>query len=264
MPISTLRFKSNIICPMPNSILPLSRAAPKAILFDLDDTLWPIGPVIVQAEIALHDWLAANAPKVAQQYSIDALRQQRFDLLAQQPHLKADLGALRRAGLHCAFEATGEDCAKVEAAMRHFLVARNAVNLYDDVLPGLSWLKDKVLLGSISNGNADLEVIGLAHHFKVSLAAGRFGCAKPDRAIFHAACAALEVAPHEAVYVGDDLLLDVAAAQAAGLRAVWLKRSGNTAQREAAIEPDAICTTFDQLIGWIEQQMMHRGRCQRA
>ncbi len=229
-------------------------ARPKAILFDLDDTLWPIAPVMADAEKALYAWLASHAPKVAQQFSIETLRQGRLALLAQQPRLHLDLGALRRIALRSAFEQAGEDSAKVEAAMTHFFAARNAVTPYADVLPGLLRLKGRILLGSISNGNADLEVIGLAHHFKVSLAAGQFGSAKPDAAIFHAACGALGVAPHEAIYVGDDLVLDVAGAQQAGLRAIWLNRNGSSAHPDAAIQPDAICTTLDDLLEWLSQQ----------
>src|SRR5688572_29832802 len=75
------------------------RAWPKAILFDLDDTLWPIEPVIRQAEESLHQWLHANAPRVAERFSIENLRQARLALLAQQPEFQLDLGALRRAGL---------------------------------------------------------------------------------------------------------------------------------------------------------------------
>ena len=233
---------------------PTPRPRPKAILFDLDDTLWPIAPVIVQAEITLHAWLQAHAPRVAQQFDIATLRQHRLDLLARQPELRIDLGQLRRAGLHHAFGQAGEDVAKVEAAMAHFFAARNAVTPYADVLPGLLHLKQRVLLGSISNGNADLAAIGLAAHFRVSLAAADFGSAKPDAAIFHAACTELGVAPHEAVYVGDDLLLDVAGAQRAGLRGVWLKRAGNAAQADPAIRPDAICATLAELREWLDVQ----------
>src|SRR4051812_41987419 len=82
---------------------------PRAVLFDLDDTLWPIAPVIMQAETSLHAWLQANAPRVAAQFSIDVLRQRRLALLAQQPEFHLDLGALRRAGLLAAFEQAGED-----------------------------------------------------------------------------------------------------------------------------------------------------------
>ncbi len=227
---------------------------PKAILFDLDDTLWPIAPVIRQAEIDLHAWLAEHAPRVAERFSIDTLRQRRLELLASQPELHLDLGALRRAGLLHAFELAGEDAGKVEAAMTLFFAARNAVVPYDDVLPGLLRLKGRTLIGSVSNGNADLQAIGLAHHFSVSLAAGQFGSAKPEPAIFHAACAALEVAPQDALYVGDDILLDVRGAQQAGLRAVWLNRTGSRAHEEHGVQADAICANFDELLDWLKQR----------
>jgi putative hydrolase of the HAD superfamily len=227
----------------------------KAILFDLDDTLWPIAPVIAQAETTLHAWLAEHAPKVAQHFTIDELRAHRMALLAEQPELRLDLGKLRRAGLEAAFARVGEDHSHIEGAMRHFAAARNAVTPYEDVLPGLLKLKQRLLLGTITNGNADLDVVGLAHHFTVSLAAAQFGRGKPDPAIFLAACEAMGVAPQEAAYVGDDLQLDVLGAQQAGLRAVWMNRGGSTAHVAAGIAPDAICATFDELLQWLDAQL---------
>jgi putative hydrolase of the HAD superfamily len=230
------------------------RTWPKAILFDLDDTLWPIEPVIRQAEQTLHEWLKTHAPRVAERFTIENLRTARLSLLAQQPEFHYDLGALRRAGLISAFEEAGEDSQKVEQAMVHFFAARNAVIPYDDVLPGLLRLKGRVLVGSISNGNADLQAIGLSHHFKVSVAAHQLGCAKPDAAIFHAACKELGVAPEDAVYVGDDVLLDVKGAQQAGLRAVWLNRHGSQAHLEHDVVPDAIVGSFDELLDWLAKE----------
>ena len=46
----------------------------QAVLFDLDDTLWPIVPVIRHAEQTLHDWLLQHVPAVAEQWSIESLR----------------------------------------------------------------------------------------------------------------------------------------------------------------------------------------------
>jgi putative hydrolase of the HAD superfamily len=65
------------------------------------------------------------------------------------------------------------------------------------------------------------------------------------------------VAPAEAVYVGDDLKLDVDGAQRAGLRAVWMNRSGSDAHLAAGIAPDAICATFDELLDWLEGQLAY-------
>jgi putative hydrolase of the HAD superfamily len=227
---------------------------PKAILFDLDDTLWPIAPVILQAEETLYAWLRENAPRVAQQFTIDSLRQARLELLARRPEFQLDLGKLRRAGLVDAFEAAGEDAAKVELAMAEFFAARNAVVPYDDVLPGLLRLKGRVLLGAITNGNADLRTIGLEHHFKAWVSAPQLGVAKPDPAIFLAGCKALDVAPWDAVYVGDDVLLDVQGAQGIGMRGVWMNRNGSSKHLEHGVEPDAIVRNFDELLDWLKRE----------
>ena len=37
----------------------------RAVTLDLDDTLWPIAPVIERAERILHEWCERNAPKFA-------------------------------------------------------------------------------------------------------------------------------------------------------------------------------------------------------
>lgn len=227
----------------------------KAVLFDLDDTLWPIGPVIAQAELRWHAWLAAHAPRVAAMFSIEELRQRRLDLLAARPELVVDLAHLRRVGLQEAFALAGEDAAQIEGAIAHFLQARNDVTPFDDVLPGLARLGQHLPLGVITNGNADLEAIGLHHHFRFTVAAAHFGRAKPDPDIFRHACAAMQVAPQEAVYVGDDLRLDVQGAQAAGLRAVWMNRQGSSAHLEAGIAPDAICASLDELWAWLSPQL---------
>ena len=221
----------------------------KAVLFDLDDTLWPIDPVIQQAELTLHDWLAIHAPEVARCFSIDALRQRRAALMQAHPRYKIDLWALRHATLTEAFRHLELDLSKVDQAMAIFADARNAVTPFDDVAPGLVQLRQRVVVGSISNGFADLQAIGLAHHFQVSIAAHTFGRAKPDPLIFHSACEALGVAPSEAVYVGDDLMLDVDGAQKAGLRGVWMNRFGR--DLPGHVRPDAVCVTLHELDHWL-------------
>jgi 2-haloalkanoic acid dehalogenase type II len=230
----------------------------KAVLFDLDDTLWPIVPVIIRAESILFDWLQAHVPKVAQQFTIEGMRKRRLALLAQNPHYAIDLRALRHAALCEIFASCGEDTTKVDQAMEVFSEARNQVTPFEDVHPMLARLRGRVALGSVSNGVADLDAIGLAHYFQVSIAAHSFGTAKPDPAIFHAACDALGVAPAEAVYVGDDPALDVEGAQQAGLRAIWMNRSALEPRRILPdhIEPDGVCTTLYELDEWLTERIM--------
>lgn len=225
----------------------------KAVLFDLDDTLWPIVPVIEHAENVLHDWLAVHAPAVAERYSIAMLRTWRQALMQAEPRYQIDLWGLRHASLSAAFRQVGADVAIVERAMAVFSAARNAVTPFEDVVPGLVKLNARLAVGSISNGFADLQEIGIAHHFQISIAAHSFGHAKPDRRIFHAACTALGIQPQQAVYVGDDPILDVQGAQNAGLRGVWINRFERSLPGQC--RPDAICTTLHELDRWLIDAM---------
>ncbi|MDY7576060.1 HAD family hydrolase [Actimicrobium sp. CCI2.3] len=226
----------------------------KAVLFDLDDTLWPIVPTIIRAETLLFDWLREFAPAVARDHSIETLRARRMTLMEQEPRYRIDLPGLRHAGLTEAFHASDADPVHIDGAMAIFNEARNAVVPYDDVTPALERLARQVSLGTISNGSADLVAIGLAGHFRVSIAAHQFGSAKPDPAIFQAACAALDVDPAEAVYVGDDPHLDVVGAQKAGLRAVWMNRFDRVLPDH--IRPDASCTSLLELEHWLAGRIM--------
>ena len=225
----------------------------KAVLFDLDDTLWPINPVIAKAELVLHAWLAIHAPKVARMFTMDELRARRMALIETDARYRIELRAVRHAGLTEAFVAAEDDATRVKAAMAVFDRARNAVTLYDDVIPGLTRLGSRFATGSISNGIADLDQIGIAHHFDVSLAAHQFGFAKPDTEIFHAACDALKVKPSEAVYIGDDPKADVQGAQRAGLRGAWMNRADLQPLRvlPTHIRPDAILTNLHDLERWL-------------
>ncbi len=85
-------------------------------------------------------------------------------------------------------------------------------------------------LGIVSNsdGRVDqaLSAAGLREYFDVVIDSSVFGTEKPDPAIFRAALHALDVAPEEALYVGDLYDVDVVGARAAGMEAVLLTSSG--------------------------------------
>lgn len=225
------------------------RAPVKAVLFDLDDTLWPIAPTIVRAETLQYEWLEANAPATTAHHSRERMRARRMELAQTDPRYRFDLWSLRHTALVEALTSAGDDPELAEAAMDIFSRERNVVRVYDDVVPGLTRLGERFVLGTVSNGFADLAAIGLATHFRVSIAAHRLGYAKPDARIFHQACEALQVAPHETIYVGDDPLLDVEGAQKAGLRAVWMNRFERALP--PAIVPDFHCTDLAELESWL-------------
>src|SRR5690606_20593838 len=111
-------------------------------------------------------------------------------------------------------------------------------------------------VAALSNGNADLARIGLDHLFSAQLSACSFGSAKPDPAIFLAACELLAVPPAEVLHVGDHPEADVAGAARAGLRSCWINRADATGRRarwqHAEVEPDLHFDSLAALADWLE------------
>lgn len=71
-----------------------------------------------------------------------------------------------------------------------------------------------------------LDRCGLRPYVDALITSEDVGVTKPGARIFEAALAAAGVTSAEAVMLGDSWLTDVAGAQAAGMRAVWLNRAG--------------------------------------
>ena len=198
----------------------------RAVAFDLDNTLWEVEPVIARAEELWLTWLRENCPRIPANLSLEDMRVARQQLAAREPHNAHDFTYLRIASLaaHARDHGYGEEIA--EQAFEVFIAARNEVDLHADVRPGLRELQARYRLATLSNGNADLGQIGLADLFAVSLNARGIGAAKPARRCFQALARALDLDESEVVYVGDDPLLDVQAARAAGMISAWMNRSG--------------------------------------
>jgi FMN hydrolase / 5-amino-6-(5-phospho-D-ribitylamino)uracil phosphatase len=198
----------------------------KAISLDLDDTLWPVLPTIERAEQVLHEWLVEHAPMAAALFSSpQALREIRDYMRANKPELKHDLSAVRRESIRLALYRAGENPLLAEQAFDVFFAERQRVTLFEDARPALEFLAARFPLVSVSNGNADLQRIGLGEFFQASICAREFGVGKPDPRIFHAAAGALEVAVEEVLHVGDDTTLDMLGALNAGMQAAWVNRT---------------------------------------
>ena len=196
-----------------------------AVAFDLDNTLWDVGPVIVRAEQSLHAWLRANCPRITERLSAEDMLAARERLARSEPHNAHDFTYLRIAALAAHARECGYEQAVAERAFEVFFTARNDLQPYPDVRPALERLLLRYALASLSNGNADLQLIGLARFFSVSLNARQIGVAKPHLRCFRQLAADLRVQPRNILYVGDDPFLDVQAARAAGLRTAWMNRS---------------------------------------
>ncbi len=105
--------------------------------------------------------------------------------------------------------------------------------LYSDVRRCLDQLRhEHRALGVISNSTSEARVrqildrAGILDYFDRIVSSGSEGVEKPDPEIFRRAVDRMAVPAGDALYVGDLAQTDAKAAQAAGLRALWLNREG--------------------------------------
>lgn len=221
----------------------------KALLFDLDDTLWPAEPVLQHAEQVLYTWLEQQVPHITAQYSVQDLALQRHTLMQKDDKYRINLWLLRHTALQELFRAHHISEQLADEAMAVFSRARDEVTLFDDVIPGLSQLHNTWKVGAITNGTVNLHHTGLSPYFDTSISAYKLGIAKPSPEIFLYACAQLDILPSEAVYIGDHLLLDVEGAQTAGLIGIWMNRFDRI--NDTLITPSVTCTNLFELHEWL-------------
>ena len=104
---------------------------------------------------------------------------------------------------------------------------------------------DGYRVGILTNGDDrqqrdKLRVIGLADLVHVVRTSGAMGVQKPDARAFRSLAAGLGVAEPECLFVGDDVEADIRGAEAAGMRALLVDRSGEHADGISAAVAAAV------------------------
>lgn len=198
----------------------------RAITLDLDDTLWEIRPVIARAEKRLYEWFGEHYPRIVERFSMGDAVAVRSEVLRQHPNRAHDLTFLRQAVIARLAEEAGYPNLAVDEAFAVFDEVRNNPLLFADVRPALASLKSRFRIVALTNGNADLERIGIADLFDGLINAGSIGVAKPHAKIFKAAIAAGGARAEQTLHVGDDPKSDIQGAHGVGIASVWINRDG--------------------------------------
>lgn len=196
----------------------------RLVTVDLDDTLWPVGPLALNAEARMYEWLEANSPATALSHPPAALRVLKKELERANASSGGNFRDAMLAVLRLAMRRSGEPEDRAEVAFEIYWEARHEVRCFDDVMPALERLRKRYQLAAITNGVTDLARTELSNCFDFTLSASRAGCYKPSVDIFRQACRHAGVLPAAALHVGDDILCDVRGALAAGMHAAWVNR----------------------------------------
>lgn len=224
------------------------QASIQVITFDLDDTLWPIQPVIRRAEGIFFAWLQENMPAITYRYTQESLLESRMRFMRAAPtNERHNLSLLRKKWLREIAWETGADSEKLETeGFRVFWQARNEVNPFPGTEEMLMRLASRFILGAVSNGNADIFRTPLGRYFAFSMPAAEAGAAKPEREIFDQAVRRAGVDHAAVLHIGDDPVCDVAGARAAGLQAAWFNPSGQRWD-DSESTPDWIFSSVEEI-----------------
>jgi len=201
----------------------------KCIAFDLDNTLWECDPLIVKAEQKFYKWLQSAYPSITKYFTEKELVMHRMSYIQTRPELHYNLTSLRKDWMRqiahevdaITVDENDFEARYVEAGFQVFWQERNNVIFYDGALDMLESLSQKYSLGVITNGNADVNFIGIGHFFDFSISSEAAGVAKPHEDIFHQAIRLSEHLVENIIYIGDDPKCDVLGPQKIGMRALW-------------------------------------------
>ena len=98
----------------------------RTITFDLDDTLWPIKPVIERADRRLYSWLGEHYPRITEKFSKEGIFEVRNKVVHEYADQIHDLTFLRKTVLGRISEAAGYGTRMVDDAFA--ILKRNAIS----------------------------------------------------------------------------------------------------------------------------------------
>lgn len=218
----------------------------KCITFDLDDTLWAVNPVIIAANQTLYQWLSENAELFVNFYQLrdfDALKQQ---ALQQFPDIGHSVTQIRLKQLEIGLLTAGypqeQAIALSHQAFEVFIEARNQVELFEHARGVLEKLKQAgYLIGALSNGNADVNRVGLGDLFDFALNADGVGKEKPHPLMFEQMLHNNGLRPEQVIHIGDNPQHDILGAKQAGLWTIWVNLTESVWPETDTADRDVTC-----------------------
>lgn len=222
---------------------PIWRDEVRLLTFDLDDTLIDTDGIAPERVAdAIEVARALLGPDAADYEAIHAA------VVATNPVSPGRAATL--------LQLLGVDPAHEHAARIREAYGRRLVDLvrpFPEAIEVLTALRDRVLVGVVSNGpetlqRTKLERCGLTPYVDVIVFSGAFGIDKPDPRIFAHACTLAGVPVEAAAHVGDSVLADIAGARAAGMHTIWRQPPHRDEPANEGPPPDLVVTELRELL----------------
>ena len=204
---------------------------PKAILFDMDDTIFDHALTCRRALGRLR-----TTEGILRSRTLDEVWREYMRLLdAVSPYVlagqitvgEARVERFRQLARLCGGEISREAAAELSRKYRtHYQVLRRTV---PGVRHVLERLRGRAVVGVVTNNQVaeqeeKLDYLRLRSLIDFIVVSEGVGVAKPDPQIFRIALERANALPEEAVMIGDSWISDVGGARNAGIRPVWFNR----------------------------------------
>ena len=204
---------------------------PRAIIFDLDDTLYPHEWFVQSGFVAAASWLSVR---------LDIPRQTVLDLM-RRAHSEGERGREFQRVCHRLELPVSLVPALVGVVRQH----DPQIHLPEDSRATLGVLRRSWRIGVLTNGLPDVQrrkiaALGLEPCVDAIVYAADYGSGlgKPDPASFRAILDQLDVPADRALVVGDDPIADIHGAGLLGIRSLHLSTTGRVEWPEDAMTPD--------------------------
>lgn len=200
----------------------------RVVTFDADGTIWDFVSTMREA-------LASSLQSLQSLYPDEAAGLAVSDLLAHRQEAEAafkgqsmTMEGLRFAGFMRTLDAIGIRDEHFARDLANTYLEKRFANarIFDDALPALDRLRGHFRLGLLTNGNSYPDRLGLGDRFEFTIIAQEHGLSKPDPEFYELAIQTAGVPPEQILHVGDRIDNDIAPALRAGMRAVWINRTG--------------------------------------
>ena len=233
---------------------------PKAILFDLDDTiLASSGAVALDAWTETCNRFAQRLDGVEPGALLDSIQEYRGWYWGDpERHRRArlNLNIARREVVAGALQRLGIDAPELAVEIGDFYATRSKrlIHPFPGAIDTLhTLLGHGVRMALITNGMADhqrakVDRFDLARFFDCVLTEGQFGVGKPDDRVYAHALGQLDTPPEQAWMVGDNLEWEVAAPQRLGMTGIWVDSAGTGLPESSAVRPDRTIRSLPELL----------------
>lgn len=230
----------------------------KAILFDLDDTLYPERDFVFSGFRAVSEWVQSRLGlpsdscfRRLQELFREGVRKDTFNVWLAE----------------CCPDRLGMVADLVQVYRNHI----PRISPYSEVVPVLSRLRDSYVLGLVTDGLCDVQerklaALDLTHLLSAVVFSDSLGIDawKPSPVPYKAALAELGVQAFDAVYVGDNPLKDFLGARRAGLWSIRVQRPecehSDKKSPSPSHAPDTTIETFNELGAALAEIERQRGK----